>query len=244
MQGLSLTTASSNCTFTADCSGGVFQSNAGVGINSPAVFAENFSTGSGIALWGRTHGTDSALVLDNIGGSGDLIKAFASGGNLRFQVTNSGNVLADGSFSGPADFAEMMEVAGSKTDFEPGDVLVIGTDGKLIKATQAYATNLAGVYSTKPGFLGDTEIAEKGIEATEKPSGKARVPVAVIGIVPVKVSAENGTIHAGDMLTTSNTPGYAMKCTDKLQCFGAVLGKALGSLEQGKGVITVLVTLR
>jgi len=114
-----------------------------------------------------------------------------------------------------------------------------------VLAQSAFSSRISigmGVYSTKPGFVGDTEIAQHGIEAVENPSGKARVAVAIVGIVPVKVSAENGAIHAGDMLTTSNTPGYAMKATDPK--ISTVLGKAPGSLEQGTGIITVLVTLQ
>jgi hypothetical protein len=65
----------------------------------------------------------------------------------------------------------------------------------------------------------------------------------VVGIVPTKVTAENGSIHAGDLLVTSSTPGRAMKGTDRNRLTGAVVGKALGDLETGTGVIEVLVTL-
>jgi len=68
------------------------------------------------------------------------------------------------------------------------------------------------------------------------------VPVALVGLVPVKVSAENGAIKPGDLLTTSSLLGYAMKATDPK--IGTVLGKAMQSLEKGTGVINVLVTLR
>lgn len=70
------------------------------------------------------------------------------------------------------------------------------------------------------------------------------VPVAIVGIVPTKVSAENGAIQVGDLLTTSATPGHAMRCDDKVRCIGAVVGKAMDSLATGTGVIKVLVTLR
>jgi hypothetical protein len=64
--------------------------------------------------------------------------------------------------------------------------------------------------------------------------------------VPVKVSAENGPIQAGDLLTTSSTPGHAMRCEELEQCFGRTLGKALEGLDAGQdtGVIRVLVTLQ
>jgi hypothetical protein len=68
--------------------------------------------------------------------------------------------------------------------------------------------------------------------------------MAMVGIVPTKVTAENGSIHKGDLLVSSSTPGYAMKGTDRNRMLGAVLGKAMGSLDSGTGVIQVLVTLQ
>jgi hypothetical protein len=68
------------------------------------------------------------------------------------------------------------------------------------------------------------------------------VPVALLGIVPTKVSAENGPIQRGDLLVTSTTPGHAMRADDPPP--GTVLGKALEALESGTGVILVLVTLQ
>jgi hypothetical protein len=70
------------------------------------------------------------------------------------------------------------------------------------------------------------------------------VPMAVVGIVPAKVSAENGAIHPGDLLVSSSKVGYGMKGTDRSRLVGAVIGKAMGSLENGTGVIEVLVTLQ
>ncbi len=68
--------------------------------------------------------------------------------------------------------------------------------------------------------------------------------MAMMGIVPTKVTAENGAIHPGDLLVTSSTPGYAMKGTDRNRMLGAVIGKALGSLDSGKGAIEVVVTFQ
>ena len=68
--------------------------------------------------------------------------------------------------------------------------------------------------------------------------------MAMVGIVPTKVTAENGPIKRGDLLVTSSTAGYAMKGTDRTILTGAVIGKALGSLEYGEGVIEIFVTLQ
>jgi len=58
------------------------------------------------------------------------------------------------------------------------------------------------------------------------------------------VDANTAPIETGDMLTTSNIPGYAMKVIDPFKAFGAVIGKALGSLDRGKGLIPILVVLQ
>jgi hypothetical protein len=69
-----------------------------------------------------------------------------------------------------------------------------------------------------------------------------RPALALVGRVRVKVSAENGPITVGDLLTTSSTPGHAMKATEPKR--GTILGKALGELESDTGMIDVLVMLQ
>jgi hypothetical protein len=64
--------------------------------------------------------------------------------------------------------------------------------------------------------------------------------LALLGRVPVKATTENGPIMPGDLLTSSSKPGYAMRCESVQQCEGAIIGKALGSLEDREGLIMVL----
>jgi hypothetical protein len=69
--------------------------------------------------------------------------------------------------------------------------------------------------------------------------------IALSGRVYVKCDASAGAIEPGDMLTTSDTPGHAMKATDGDKSHGAVIGKAMGRLEAGeRGLILVLVNLQ
>jgi hypothetical protein len=135
------------------------------------------------------------------------------------------------------DYAESIDVTGDRTKYEPGDVLVIDSDvsGKFLKSAEPYSTSVTGIYSTKPGTVGRRQTT---------PKSDAEVPMAMVGIVPTKVSAENGPIHRGDLLVTSSQIGYAMKGTDRSRMLGAVIGKALDNLESGKGVIEVVVTLQ
>ena len=106
---------------------------------------------------------------------------------------------------------------------------------------------------TKPDLssvqIPDASITDQqGIpHATNDPSVPTNgyVNVVTLGAYKmVKVDASFGAIHAGDLLTTSSHAGYAMKATDKLQAFGATIGKAVGSLETGTGTIAVLVSLK
>lgn len=96
---------------------------------------------------------------------------------------------------------------------------------------------MAGIYSTKPGVVASQHRVGEASPENE-------VPLAVVGIVPCKVTAENGSIAAGDLLVASSTPGHAMKGTDRSKMLGAVVGKALEPLHDGIGLIQVLVTLQ
>jgi hypothetical protein len=118
---------------------------------------------------------------------------------------------------------------------EPGDVLAIGPDGSLTLTTEPYQDTLAGVYSTKPGLIGGAADGE---------STEGKVPLAVAGIVPVKVTTENGPVRPGDLLTSSSTPGHAMRASRDKVSVGVVLGKALEAFAEGTGVVRALVVLQ
>jgi hypothetical protein len=63
-------------------------------------------------------------------------------------------------------------------------------------------------------------------------------PLALAGRVPVKVTTENGEVHAGDYVTVSDTtPGAGMKATDA----GEVVGQALDDYDPSTGEVLVLV---
>lgn len=138
---------------------------------------------------------------------------------------------------GGADFAEAVR-SNPRSNYEPGDVLAIDpkADRQIALARGPYSTLIAGIYSTKPGVLGSSH-------APDSAHGQ-EVPMAVIGIVPCKVTTENGPIARGDLLVASSKPGYAMRGSDRERLSGAVVGKALEGLAHGTGMIEVLVTLR
>jgi len=143
-------------------------------------------------------------------------------GNLRFDSTG-------------CDFAEMLA---AEDGLEPGDVLAIGPDGELVRSAEPYQTSVAGVHSTAPGFLAGWS-GEDGVTAEDM----GVVPLAFVGVVPTKVSAENGAIRPGDLLVASSVPGHAMRA-GQAPPTGSVIGKALQALEEGTGVIRMLVVLQ
>jgi hypothetical protein len=191
--------------------------------------------GSSFGFAGYFYHNDGGLALvadSKDAADNDDIVRIQNNYNVKFKVQGDGDVYCDGAFmDGGADFAEMLP---GQDGLEPGDVLAIGPDGQLTRSTDPYQTSVVGVYSTQPGFVGG---------AGDEADLTAKVPLAIVGVVPVKASAENGVIHPGDLLVTASTPGHAMRAGDNPPQ-GTVLGKALDELEEGAGVIHVLVTLQ
>jgi hypothetical protein len=68
--------------------------------------------------------------------------------------------------------------------------------------------------------------------------------VALSGRVYVQADVSNGPIKPGDLLTSSTIPGHAMRVSDHARAQGAILGKAMTGLKEGKGMVLVLVTLQ
>ena len=122
----------------------------------------------------------------------------------------------------------------------PGMVVCIDPlhPGELIVSSRAYDPTVAGIISgaggIKPGMLmGQTGSVSDGQYA-----------VALTGRVYCRADASYGSIRPGDLLTTSDTPGHAMKVGDFARSQGAIIGKAMTSLQEGQGLVMVLVSLQ
>ncbi len=218
--------------------------NKAVGVYGSSINGSGFADGKGVyGESGSGPGVEGASAsgagLVGLSSFGDLIQGKAMDAiSISFRVGNDGKVHAP-AYLGLPDFAEAIRPGpADKIRLEPGDVLVASshTDRSVTRSTKPYSTSVLGVYSTAPGFVGTEHPIEGASSET--------IPMAVIGIVPCKVSAENGSIKRGDLLTTSSTPGHAMRCANRRKCIGAIVGKALSTLDNGIGVIPVLVTLQ
>jgi hypothetical protein len=134
------------------------------------------------------------------------------------------------------DCAEDFDISGPD-EIEPGTVMAIEKEGALQASECAYDQRVAGVISGAGDF-------RPGIILGKQQSQNKRMPIALLGKVYCRVDAGSSPIQVGDLLTTSPTRGHAMKATDPLKAFGAVIGKALRPLESGQGLIPILIALQ
>lgn len=143
--------------------------------------------------------------------------------------------------TGGADFAEHFDVkAPAALKLEAG--LIVSIDprnpGKLRLSAQAYDRRVAGIISGAGGVKPGVTMEQEGTLAD------GQHPVALSGRVYVWADASCGAIKPGDLLTTSFTPGHAMKAIHPSQAQGAIIGKAMTGLKRGKGLVLALVSLQ
>ena len=151
-----------------------------------------------------------------------------------FRVDSGGNMLSDGTVRAAAfecvaaDVAEWVPVS---EPVEPGDLVELDplNPGSYRLSSTICSPRIAGVISSEPGVM-------LGSAATHC----AQALLALIGIVPVKVTSESGPIKIGDLLVTSSTPGHAMRWSGSGHCTCALVGKALEPMTGECGTILVL----
>ncbi|MBU1862464.1 MAG: hypothetical protein KKH94_02230 [Candidatus Omnitrophica bacterium] len=136
--------------------------------------------------------------------------------------------------TGPADLAEKMPLSTHAMTAQlkpnPGELVVIDSEGFIRKSMHANSHLVVGIVSTKPAHTLRSMIKES-------------VPVALSGLVPCKIISENGLIKPGDLIVSSSKPGYAMKAPAQILP-GTVVGKAIGTQENDEDVVLVLVMMR
>ena len=218
------------------------------------------SSGAGDGVYGQSQTGNGVQGTTGDSNSSGVIGVNTGGGNGVYGTSVSGNAVAGHSQTGNAgwfdggvyvkgtltvqgdiqlvngDCAEEFDVA-SPGGAGPGTVMVLGDDQALYPSSQPYDRRVAGVVSGG----GDYRPA---LVLDRRESSRQRSPVALVGKVCCKVDARSGPIKVGDLLTTSPTPGYAMKASDQGRAFGAVIGKALQPLASGQGLIAILVALQ
>ena len=212
--------------------------------------------------------TAGDIILRSGNGAEDLIlTARNASGNIRFGTGNPDTekmtILSNGNVGiGTTNPARELHVVGTtRTDVieitggsdlagpfkvvdadivEPGMVVCIDPDrpGQLRVASKAYDRTVAGIISGAGGVRPGILMTQTGSEAD------GEFPVALTGRVYAWADASKGPIKPGDLLTTSDTPGHIMNVTDHRQAMGAIIGKAMSALDEGQGLVLVLVALQ
>jgi hypothetical protein len=240
---------------TLDVNGsGYFAGSLGLGVTSP-VGRLDLDTGNGRIQFIQ----DNVPGINVTGGSlpgilrfRNSLEVWPSMDNLQEgrvdvrDTTGFANIVLNGSglatvkvleVTGGADIAEPFPIR--EGYIEPGSVVVIDEEqsGRLMLSRKAYDTGVAGVVSGANGIRTGLSLRQAGV-------WKDGQNVALSGRIYVKADATNGAIKPGDLLTSSDTPGHAMKVGDRQQALGAVIGKAMSSLREGTGMVLMLVVLQ
>jgi len=119
-----------------------------------------------------------------------------------------------------ARYADLAEMYAADGDIEAGTVVHFAGEGKLAACDQANHHAVAGIISTDPAYLMNTD--QQG------------VALAISGRVPCKVT---GVVNAGDLMVSAGN-GRAM--ANNSPAIGTVIGKAIESNAGGEAVIEVL----
>lgn len=183
-------------------------------------------------VFGVAHGPGFAGVFGTSAHPSGLAAAFD--GNV--EIGRRGQLVLRGGdvILANADCAEDFDVV---EECEPGTAMVVTEEGTLCASHTAYDRRVAGVISGAGGY-------RPGIVLDRPTPMPGRAPIALVGKVYCKVDACHHAVGVGDLLTTSGMRGHAMKATDPARAFGAVIGKSLGALASGVGLVPILVALR
>lgn len=206
------------------------------------VNSASFDTDSGVLTLTRASTTEITVDLDDryvlLGGdtiTGDLsingsltTTGIVPDGNNTRNIGSNGtryNTVYATTFNGTATtatYADLAEIYESDKNYAPGTVVTFGGSKEVTECLEIADTRVAGVVSTNPAYLMNTNC--KG------------VAVALLGKIPCKVI---GRVAKGDMMVSAGN-GYA-KATDKF-IGGAVIGKAIENKHyEEAGVINIVV---
>jgi hypothetical protein len=209
---------------------GIGNGNVGLGYRTSVAGVTVGPGGAGPFLWGWDGGALGTVAPDEVNLTWDY------SGNV--WISNNCSV-ASLTIRGGADLAEPFNITSGNGEVPQGAVVVIDEQnpGHLKLSDSPYDTRVAGVVSGANGVNPGIQMHQQGLIEGGK-------NVALTGRVYVQADASTAAIRPGDMLTTSSTPGYAMKVSDHARAAGAILGKAMTGLSEGKGMVLVLVTLQ
>jgi hypothetical protein len=216
--------------------------------NSATTTATNANTGSTIVLRDSSGNFSAGMitanltgtVTGNVSGNAGTITSQAKSATFTATSANTANqiVLRDGSgnFSAnimtgtatAARYADLAERYAADKEYAPGTVVVFGGDKEITTSNAKGDTRVAGVISTNPAHLMNSEAGDN----------VTHPPVALQGRVPCRVV---GKIRKGDILVCAGVHGVAVAGGDNIKV-GSMIGKALEDYDSDHiGTIEIVV---
>lgn len=216
------------------------------GVETIRLDAQSNGDGSYFAMANSDGFKNIRFLSEESGSSAGALYMYDDFGNksieLDADVNGDGRVITDElEIKGGSDFAENFDII-YDDNLVPKAGMLVSIDphssGKLHVTKESHDKKLAGIISGANGIEPGLFMSQEGSIAD------GAFPIALTGRVYVYANAENGAINPGDLLTSSSTPGFAMKVNDHRQAQGAIIGKAMTSLNSTDGFVLVLVNLQ
>ena len=213
------------------------------GFKFPDETVQTTAAGSGAAYWKKLGDSIVNTNPSNVGiGVAIPTAKLTVGGNILVDAADARVTTPILEITGGSDLSEQFQIRSDNVGVTASAGMVVSIDpenpGSLVVSNKAYDRTVAGIISGAGGIKTGMLMGQKGSSAD------GANPVALTGRVYCLADASTGPIEPGDLLTTSQTPGHAMKVKDYAKAQGAILGKAMSSLSEGRGLVLVLVTLQ
>jgi hypothetical protein len=198
----------------------------------------NLNGANGFGMFGTGKGPAGGVMVRS-GKNGPVIILSGRDGRITFFDRNVRSTLVIDGDRGDielvgADCAEDFELAEPAVS---GSVVCVCDDGRVRPCSEPYDSRVVGVLSGAGEW-------RPGLRLGRSSDDGRSVPLALVGKVYCLADARSEPIGVGDLLTTSSTPGHAMRASDTMKAFGAILGKSLGALGDERGLVPVLVALQ
>jgi hypothetical protein len=216
-----------------------------IALSGDVVGTANFDGSAGISIAATIQANSVALSTDTTGNyvaagavSGTGLSGSAGAEGATFTVTSNatnantgGTIVArdgSGDFSAgvitatatQARYADLAEMYATDGDIDAGTVVHFAGEGKIASCNEANHHAVAGIISTDPAYLMNTD--------------QAGAALAISGRVPCKVT---GAVAAGDLMVSA---GNGMAMANNSPAIGTVIGKAIEAHDGGEGTIEIL----
>jgi hypothetical protein len=203
-------------TATGNITGGNLSGTNIVGTLTTAAQTNITSVGTltGLTLSGNISGTGVTLTgtssLNGTVSTNNILPFGNANANIGSAALRFNTVFAKAT---SAQYADLAEIYIADDDYPPGTVVVFGGSKEITVTSTAHDTRVAGVISTNPAYLMNSEV--QGL------------PVALTGRVPCLVQ---GPINKGEVLVTGLKAGTAQKINTARFQPGCVVGKSIENI--------------